>query len=58
MLSRQRLKLAGFCFRYRPVLVIFVGHYCVTPLKFAARYDRRSCDLPDLGCTGRGGRGR
>ena len=42
MLSRQRLKLAGFCFRYRPVLVIFVGHYCVTPLKFAARYDDRS----------------
>jgi len=36
------------------------GHFCwpLFPLNLAARRDRRRCDQPDLGCTGRGGRGR
>ncbi len=42
--SLPRLKLAGFCFRYWPFLVIFVGHYCVCAF--------------ELGRTGRGGRSR
>jgi hypothetical protein len=46
--SLPRPKLTRFCIRYRPLLVIFSVMIALT-----ARSDRRRCDQPGLGCTGR-----